>query len=100
MTDPRALVAPAPPLGHSPLTGAPNGPGVSMSRGNPSAPRCDHWPGDGSRCAGAGTLVLFAPDGDRVPGGPICKRCAHAITTEYREKLGEVWTTRPAEQIP
>ncbi len=54
--------------------------------------RCDHWnPG---RCTAEGTHILYAPDGGRVPGGPICLAHGLAITTEYREKLDEVWTLR------
>lgn len=54
--------------------------------------RCDNWSGTGSRCANNGTVTLYAPDGIRVPGGEICEPCATRITTEYKNKLGEVWT--------
>lgn len=62
----------------------------------PFPAQCSHYPG-GAHCPNNGEVWLYGPDGARVPGGPICKSCADACVTEYAEKLGEVWTTRPVE---
>jgi hypothetical protein len=39
------------------------------------------------------TVYLIAPDGERIPGGGSCAFHAERVITEYREKLGEEWTT-------
>lgn len=55
--------------------------------------RCDHWSTvTGLRCESTDPrYFLIAPDGDRVPGGPLCTSCAVAVVTEYRNKLGGDW---------
>ncbi len=53
--------------------------------------------GRGERCEfGAIAVVrMLAPDGVRVPGGTMCQAHADAVIAEYREKLGEQWSTQP-----
>jgi len=56
-------------------------------------PQCYTW--QPSRCPRTATVYLFAPDGMPNPGGWVCQEHADATVAEYRDKLGEVWTTRP-----
>ena len=41
------------------------------------------------RCPNKAAGVLQAPTGEMIM--IVCSECAHAITTEYREKLGDIW---------
>lgn len=50
------------------------------------------------RCTRDAVVWLYGPDGDAVPGGRMCRDCADEVVREYREKLGEVWTTRPLDE--
>ncbi len=60
----------------------------------PDLPRCAHRSGrnDSVRCGDYAPFWLMDPDGCLNPGGAVCARHGLAITLEYREKLGEVWT--------
>lgn len=63
----------------------------------PIAPPCA-WYGSrqpDSRCKAKARCWLVAPDGSHAPGGYYCDEHATEIVTEYREKLGETWTTVP-----
>lgn len=57
---------------------------------------CNHWT-DRKRCDETATVLMFAPDGEAVPGGYYCRLHATAAVNEYREKLGEVWTLQELE---
>lgn len=45
-----------------------------------------------SDCGEDAVVWLRSPDGALNPGGYLCQRHADTIVTEYREKLGEIWT--------
>ena len=51
----------------------------------------------GGRCPNSAAHWLIQPDGKRNPGGYVCDAHGQAITSEYSEKLGEVWTLGPLE---
>lgn len=58
----------------------------------PDLPQCSHYPERGTRCGRPAPFWLIDPDGCMNPGGALCEDHGLAITLEYREKLGEVWT--------
>ena len=51
------------------------------------------------RCENTGEVWLIAPDGEKCPGGPWCRRCGESVIKEYAEKIGEVWTLADVEYI-
>jgi hypothetical protein len=55
-----------------------------------AASRCSARP-----CVEQATRWLIHPDGGRNPGGYVCQDCADKILSEYRDKLGESWSTVP-----
>ena len=66
--------------------------------------RCSHYDREytnaaGERCKATATVRLLDPDGERVSGCIYCQAHAQAIIDEYREKLGEVWTTLPIGEL-
>ena len=64
--------------------------------------RCSHYNGVGigaDRCRADATHWLFDPDGEKNPGGWVCKAHGDAIVEEYAAKLGERWTLRPIDEL-
>jgi hypothetical protein len=61
---------------------------------------CSCWPGGypGGRCKSPALRWLIHPDGTRNPGGYVCQTHADEILSEYRDKLGESWSTVPIVQ--
>lgn len=59
--------------------------------------RCCKWERNQPRCNQVAEVMLLAPDGKTM--GKYCSHDAEEITTEYREKLNENWTTRPLTEI-
>jgi len=53
--------------------------------------RCTHYTGR-TRCEAPATVRLYQPDGQPNPGGYLCAVHAHAVMSEYAEKLHETWT--------
>lgn len=60
---------------------------------------CHHWPHYSLRCRVPATRRFYAPDGKPVPGGYYCRAHAEEIAAEYREKLGEDWTTVEIDEL-
>lgn len=55
--------------------------------------------GQGNRCPNEATVFLIAPgDTGPIPGPGSCDEHARRIIDEYREKLGETWTTTPVSE--
>ncbi len=53
--------------------------------------RCSDYDKHGQRCKEEGEFALFAPDGMRNPGGPLCRKHTVEPILEYQDKLGEEW---------
>lgn len=75
------------------------------TREYPWRPRCTNYfnpqfTGRSDRCPQPAVADLHAPDGTRVPGGPICWWCASNIITEYRLLLDENWSVQPITVKP
>lgn len=51
-----------------------------------------------SRCKSLATVWLFDSSGQANPGGYLCQKHVDLIITEYRDKLGEEWTTQPIDE--
>jgi len=50
---------------------------------------------DWKRCTNTAEVWLLNNEGKDTPGGYMCVKCANDCITEYREKLGWHWSTRP-----
>ena len=53
--------------------------------------KCQHWPTRDMRCQAEAKYLLYAPDGQPVPGGQSCKAHTDGPIREYRDKLGQEW---------
>lgn len=49
----------------------------------------------GRQCREVATHWLVCPEGNLNPGGHVCEKHGRAITKEFQEKIGEVWTLIP-----
>jgi hypothetical protein len=58
---------------------------------------CQNWTESGGRCRNEAEVMLYAPDGRKVPGGWECSDCASRVINEYRDKLGEEWFALPLD---
>lgn len=62
--------------------------------------RPKRWPPPFTRCEANAVVWLVDPDGELVPAGQLCQAHADAAIGEFREKLGETWTTVPIVRQP
>jgi hypothetical protein len=53
--------------------------------------------GRGERHEVAPDVWLISPEGHRI--GTMCQMHADEVIAEYRNKLGEVWSTEPYERV-
>ena len=60
----------------------------------PFPPQCQRYE-QHTRCAAPAVDRMYAPDGKPVPGGYYCQAHTDGPINEYREKLNEVWTSKP-----
>ena len=53
--------------------------------------------GKGYPCPNEATVRIFPPDGVKCCGW-MCDSHAQEVLDEYRDKLGEVWISKPIEE--
>jgi len=61
-------------------------------------PLCRDGQGERCRWDQPAVVALVAPDGQRAPGVQMCAVHAEEVLDEYRQTLGEHWTTIPLDR--